>query len=261
MKEEPGYIELDGLQLYYVRHVPEGKVRGRVLMAGPLGLERQNAYITIVRWARLLASSGFQTMRFDYRCTAESTGRFEDARMSDWMKDVGIFAEILSKDATGPLVLCGLRIGALVTAGAFARGTGDAMLLWDPPDGGRKALLEVLRRRLASDYAEGTGGPRKTREEYVADLESGATVTVEGYDWTPGFWEDAGRMELDLPEKDDARPWKALYLNRKPPKTMPAEHTALIKLARPPFWGNPPRAVPDTGDLFDVSLEFIRSLA
>ena len=88
--EQADYLSLDQQQLYYVLHPTGLPLRARVLLAGPFASERPHRYITWVRWARYLASHGFEVMRFDYRGVGESTGRFEDFGFCTWSNDFAI---------------------------------------------------------------------------------------------------------------------------------------------------------------------------
>jgi pimeloyl-ACP methyl ester carboxylesterase len=221
-------------------------------MAGPFGLERQNAYLTWARFAGALAAAGFDAVRIDYRGTGESCGDFRDACLSDWVEDLAS-----GLDSGRPVVVAGLRIGALVASRLFAGGRGDAMLLWDPPASGREALAETLRRRLAADLMEGTPGPRTTREAYIADLEAGNEVEVEGYPWTRRLWADACGFRLEIPGESERRPWRAFVLNRRVPEAFPPGRAESCGIPKPPFWGHAPYVVAELDELIRASLAFL----
>ena len=253
---QPELLAHEDEQLYIVRHAPAGSRRGAVVLAGPMALERQTASITWRRWAERLASHGFEAWRFDYRGSGESTGAFKGACMSDWLSDLRAVAA-RATEGGGPLALMGLRLGALLAARAFADDLGDALLLWEPPPSGRDALMEVLRRRLASDFMEGVSGPPATREAYVAELEAGATVEVEGYPWTERLWRDAQDHALPMPAEDERRPWLWLGLTRNPKKQVPAAHADRARIPKPPFWNHAPLAAPNVEALFARSVDFL----
>jgi alpha/beta superfamily hydrolase len=191
--ETPEYIRSNGVLLYTVYHSHRSP-SGSVLMIGPFGLERTHAYRGWVRVARSLCERGFDVLRFDHRGSGESMGAFEDASFDVWTADAERCFDVLAERSACPIALFGLRAGTLIASRVF-RKRGDALLAWEPPASGRAHLLEILRRKLASDYAENARAVRKTREDYVRDLESGSVVEVEGYPWTKKFWESALTME------------------------------------------------------------------
>ena len=257
------YLDVAGEQLYLIRNRCRGTPRARVLMAGPFGLERQNTAISWRLFAEAAAEAGIEAVRFDYRGTGESTGSFREATFSAWIGDLEAVAAAISSPPAVPLFLLGLRVGGLLAAEAFARGLGDALLLWGAPASGRAALAEVLRRRLATDFMEGTqdrGGSSEapaTREAYIRDLEAGVEVEVEGYPWTRALWIDAVGFELRVPPEGETRPWLAFGLNSRPPPGVAADKGAKIAVPRPPFWHHSPIAVPDLGDLTGASVSFL----
>jgi hypothetical protein len=259
--ERFGFLAHEGELLYLARHAPRGARRLRAVLAGPFGLERQLSYGTWLRWARTLAANGVEVLRFDYRATGESTGLFERFCLSDFRDDLVGCIRFLESDGGGPTLLMGLRVGALLAAEAFESGEGDALLLWDPPAGGRQALHEVLRRKLASDAAERAGGPRRTRQDFAAELMAGRRVEVEGHPWSRRLWVDAARHALRLPSRADPRPWQVVNLGSRSPTDCPAERVWAISIPRPPFWWHGPGAVADLSALFDRSLAFVRSVA
>jgi hypothetical protein len=258
------YVTIDGEQLYVARRRPSGACLARVLLVGPFALERQSSSITWRRWAEALARAGFEAVSVDPRATGESTGAFEQACFSTWIDDLERVLAHLRQEpgaATCPVLLHGLRVGALLTARLFARGGGDGLLLWDPPSGGRAALLEVLRRRLATDFMEGTKGSHATRDEYVAALKAGEVVEVEGYRWTRRLWDDAESLPLDLPDAAETRAWLLIALNRKPPAGLPEANAVSADVPRPPFWTHAPLTYADLPELFARSLAFLADAA
>jgi hypothetical protein len=106
----------------------------------------------------------------------------------------------------------------------------------------------MLRRKLASDYVEQVG-ERKTREAYIAELEAGATVEVEGYPWSEGLWQSARAYPFL------ASPRMAIvHLDGRPPDRV-GGYSVAVPIPRPAFWLQGPHLVPDLEALFAVSLE------
>jgi pimeloyl-ACP methyl ester carboxylesterase len=248
-----------GQQLYCVRHACRGEPRAVVVLAGPFGLERQTSYITWVRWARLLAAEQFEVVHFDYRGMGESSGPFDAMTMSDWIDDLRICHGFALGKRSLPTVWVGLRMGALLAAELFSAGIGGAMLLWAPPASAQALLTDTLRRKLASDLLESVPGPRKSREAYIHELMSGATVDVEGFPWTQRLWTNAALHPLRLPSESERRPWMAIQLDATPPSAaLDAKHHRILPVGKPPFWGHDPYVLPDLSELFCASLQFIR---
>jgi pimeloyl-ACP methyl ester carboxylesterase len=260
--ERFGYLPAGSDQIYYVQHLPRERPVAKVLLAGPLGLERQTAYCTWLRWARHLASEKLECLHFDYRGMGESTGRFEDYHLHDWKDDLLAALRFLRGVDDVPVFLMGLRLGALLAARLFEEGEGDGLLLWDPPASGQGMLTEVLRRKLASDLMEGVAGPRKSRDAYIADLLRGGSVEVEGYRWTQRLWTDAVAFPFKLPSSAEARPWMLVHLDGRPlSASIPAGHAAAVPIPKPPFWGHDPFVLARVSELFGHGTGFLRAAA
>jgi alpha/beta superfamily hydrolase len=219
--EAAEYLDWAGERLYCVRHVVE-RPRGQVLLAGPFASERGNSYIPWVRWARFLASHGFQAVRFDYREVGESSGEFEDMSFADWSEDIQRAAEwIRANFPSGPLVLHGIGLGGLLAAGILRKGIGDALLLWSAPECGTDLLREGITRQLAVAYGQQTQGPRRTYADFIAELEAGKIIEVEGYRWSKRLWQDASAFRLAGADSSGCqkttafgKPWKHVTLNQ-----------------------------------------------
>jgi hypothetical protein len=194
--EQADYLFIDQQQLYFVLHPTYLPLRGRVLLAGPFASERPHRYIPWVRWARYLASQGFEVMRFDYRGVGESTGRFEDFGFHSWSADLRHCADWLQRRTpAAPLVIHGLGMGALLGDRLFAQGVGNALLAWLPPKSAREMLYEQLKLKMSNNYVL-PSSERKTRDQYILEIENGEILEVEGHNWTPRLWLEAAEFVL-----------------------------------------------------------------
>jgi hypothetical protein len=120
-----------------------------------------------------------------------------------------------------PLVLHGLGFGGLLAANLFSRQTGDALLLWSPPNGGREALRAALMRRMAIDYGLLEPGRRRSWKDYMAELEQTGVIELEGYACSRDLWREGNQFPLITPAapeqpgaEPDSRPWKLVNLDK-----------------------------------------------
>jgi pimeloyl-ACP methyl ester carboxylesterase len=116
-------------------------------------------------WAfRKLASSlgreGFHVLRFDYFGTGNSAGEPDEARVEDWLSDIGTAAAELADLAdVRRISLVGLRLGAALAAIATQRGCEVAdLVLWEPVMDGASHIRE-LRQGQREKWAMTNNAP------------------------------------------------------------------------------------------------------
>ena len=261
--ETAAFVQRGDAQLYHVVHRPKGETCGKVLLMGPFASERLYTYISWVRWARYLATRGFEVLRFDYRGVGESTGAFSAMSFDDWFADVLFFAKRMATDTGAkPLALHGLRAGAILAKEAFRQGVGDSLLMWSPPSSLRDMLYSLLRLRLASDLVIHGSHVRKTRDEFVMQLERGESIDVDGMTWSASLWSSAARFgpqrtedSLGSPQTGGrTRPFRSTSLDR----SAGALHDGYgAVVTTPRSWARPALLNPNLERLFRAEADWI----
>ena len=258
------FLDWKGEQLYFVCHEPEdvGAI-ATVIIAEPFGNERACAYLTLVRWARFLASSGFRVVRFDYRGCGESSGSFSDQTFLGWEEDLEfVVRACLARFFGQPLILFGLRLGAILSSRVFARGLGQTLLMWDRLDSCEIMLREILRRKIASDAMQKIATKGTSRQRYIRELIVGRNIFVEGMIWKLSLWESGSACVSILPRQSDARPWFDVRLeaaSQIDPTASP--HLKIINIQAPAFWTPSPLLNPNLDELFMQSRDWLLTVA
>jgi pimeloyl-ACP methyl ester carboxylesterase len=251
--EQAGYFEVPGAHLYTVLHqVPDPSAR--MLLVGPFASERHTSYVSWASWARYLAARGIECLRYDYRGMGESTGDFAEMSFVDWTRDVELLAQWLdSRSPKVPLLLHGLEIGALLASQAFEASSGDALLLWSPPDNANEVLRVALQRRVATDNMFRFGDERKKAADYISRLEI-EPLEVDGYRWTSRLWQDSFRL----------KPWTGIGQPDSAgacAEPRPVRTVQLGLTAEPLVKGNRYVSInPDFAELFAQNFEWIATM-
>ena len=119
---------------------------GAVVLCRPLFGEDTVADASYRQLARLLAAAGLWVVRFDYAATGDSGTVDGGPSVAAWLDSVDRAIDVARSCTSGPVALCGLRMGALLAATAAGRREDvDAVVLWDPCRSGR----DFLRRQQA----------------------------------------------------------------------------------------------------------------
>jgi hypothetical protein len=252
---EPGFLPQGDSQVYYVHHSAHGDRKGKVLLVGPFANERTCSMTTWRRWSEFLAQRGLEVLRFDYRGMGESSGDFKEMGLDSWLDDTRLVFEHFEGGEDVPIIINGLRLGALLASHHFAEGAGHGLLMWDPPRSTVEMLKQTLRVRLTVDMAADPDAKRVTRDEYISQIEKGEFVNVEGFHWGEKLWTSATQFETRIPDEDERRPHWVIHLDKRPPsRVLSPGRSEIISLKSPPFWKLGPFLAPDLTDLFESSV-------
>lgn len=131
-----------------------------IVLCYPFGQEYMRAHRAYRQLALLLAKKGYHVLRFDYRGTGDSSGDMESVVLQDWFEDIGhAIQELRDSAGVSTISVVGLRLGALVAAGACAQRTDvDRLILWDPVVQGT-GYEQQLQAAIRDEKPDPWGGP------------------------------------------------------------------------------------------------------
>jgi exosortase A-associated hydrolase 2 len=189
VRAEPFFLKSGDGQRFCLFHPPAGPCNGALLYIHPFGEEMNRSRRMAALQARELAALGYGVLQLDLYGCGDSSGDFGDARWDLWKQDLATGAAWLAQRLGQPVVLWGLRLGALLALD-YARTAPHpvaAMILWQPVVSGPAYLTQFLRLRMAgallADAASEQTGTRALR----AALQGGEVLEIGGYDLAPAL--------------------------------------------------------------------------
>ncbi|MBT5047949.1 MAG: hydrolase 2, exosortase A system-associated [Rhodospirillaceae bacterium] len=190
---DPFFIDHKDRRLFAIYHPAASgsgngsNTQGGVVFFAPFAEELNRTRKMATLLAEALSPHGIATLVFDYSCTGDSTGRFEQADWAHWIDDGAAAIAWLAAKIDKPVTPIGLRLGAALALLSAAkepqpiRGT----VLWQPVTNGSVMLNQFLRIRIAAALSSGEDG--ETTKDLRARLSAGETLEVAGYDLNPAL--------------------------------------------------------------------------
>ena len=160
--------------------------RANVLHVHAFGEEMNKSRRMVALQARAMTQLGLGVLLMDLYGCGDSSGDFGDARWEIWLEDLAGALSWLRGREEAPLILWGLRLGALLMMD-YAKDSGeafDSFLLWQPVVSGETYLTQFLRLRVANDMMAGGKAKVGTRELREA-LKGGEPLEIAGYGLSP----------------------------------------------------------------------------
>lgn len=221
---------------------------GALLFVHAFGEEMNKSRRMVALAAQAFAAGGWSTLQVDLSGCGDSQGDFGDASWAAWVQDVQDACAWLKARFAGPLVLWGLRSGALVLAEGLRAGLApSALLLWQPVTNGRQHLTQFLRLKAAGEMLA-EADAKASMESIRADLKAGQAVDVAGYRLSPALalgLEGASlavpnpcsmpvvAFEVGPPEREDVSPALRILIERWVAAGVPAQAATVVG---PAFW-------------------------
>ncbi len=174
---------------------PADESRGLVVICDPFAEEKKCAHRPLVDAARALSGAGYSVLRFDYRGTGNSGGRFVDVTPEHWMQDIHRAVDFGKQELNPPWIApAGLRIGATMAARvACERDDIGGLILWEPVIDGARYVKQNLRRSqikaMLTDEQQFDAGDVKERH-------AGDVVDFDGYEISAATMQQLEAMGL-----------------------------------------------------------------
>ena len=177
----------------------ENRRKGRMLILAPFGEEMNKSRHVLSALVRQFDDAGFDVILPDLFGTGDSEGDFGDATIDVWRADIDSAIAHLQGDA--PVMVVGMRAGALLAVDAAKRHAFDTLTLIHPVADGRQLVNQLLRLRLAGGLMGSKNS--ETAAELRQRLAAGEALEIAGYRISAAL--AAGLEALSL-SATDARP-------------------------------------------------------
>lgn len=184
-------------KLFYLLLEPtRGEVQGSILYLPPFTEELNKSRRIVASQARALAESGYRVMLLDLSGCGDGAGEFVDASWQTWLEDAQFAADTLVAMDSAPLMLWGLRLGALLaTEVACAREDVSRLLLWQPVLNGEQQIDQFLRLEIA---ATALHNPMTfDRKALWKELRAGGALDIAGYQLSSRLALELSKVRLD----------------------------------------------------------------
>lgn len=184
-----------GKRFMAVHFKPAGRPVAHIVYLPPFGEEMNRCRALVAEQARQFARAGYNCTVLDFFGTGDSEGEFHEADFVTWLANTQLLIDTLQSEQQLPVVLWGLRLGAVLALeyAAQAMGPIQDIILWQPITSPKRYVTQILRQRVAS--LVGKDLPPETTEDIRQRLEEGQNVEISGYIVGGGLIRDMERTD------------------------------------------------------------------
>lgn len=267
MIEQPFLFQRDAHQLFGVLHQPTHTNNKGFVLCPPFAEEMLWAHRVCLNFARTLTLKGYTVLRFDYMGHGDSSGDFENSDIKSRVEDIG--AAVRQLKDTNPLLnhvgLIGLRFGASLAAlVADERNDIDSLVLWEPINKGAQYMKELIRINLSTQtavYKE----IRHNTKDLVAQLKTGATINIDGYEIKYPLYEQMNEIVLAEKKSQYQNPVLVIQINKREGMgtkrveglSMRYHEATRIEVVEQPFWKEIKQYYTHAKNLFSETITWI----
>ncbi len=173
MKEEKVVFENKGEKIVGIFHMPDSKNPPAVIMShGWTG--NKNEHGLFINAAREFCKNGFAVLRFDFRGSGESEGKFEDINFTEEASDLKSAISFMKKQNVdrNKIGLLGLSMGAAVSVLAYNPEI-RAIVLWSPAIHTKEIFLKIMGEKVVKEIEQkGYYDLHKEPHEWRTETES-----------------------------------------------------------------------------------------
>jgi uncharacterized protein len=154
LKEEKISFENHDQKIVGILHTPEVSNSPAIIMChGFTGNMHEHGLF--INAAREFCKNGFTVLRFDFRGTNESEGKFRDMTVSGEVGDLkGAINYIIKQRINkGKLGVLGLSLGGIVSVLGYDERI-KSMILWSPASDGKKTFTDIFHKDIINEIVE-----------------------------------------------------------------------------------------------------------
>lgn len=181
MSIQPFFIGTGEDQRFAIMAKPNSEPVAQIVFVPPFCEEMNRCRNLVAEQMRMLSAKGYTCLHMDLFGTGDSGGELKDATWDMWLKDIEQAVGFLQNQSDAPIILLGIRLGALLAADFAARKPDGIKTLafFQPVITGKTFMTQVYRQRVAFRMANQLSA--ETTDEIRQQLSAGNPVEVAGY--------------------------------------------------------------------------------
>lgn len=190
VKEKMFGLQVYGRKVAAALYLPSTNIQRTLLMVPPLMEERKGCLPMLCDIARKLAETGTTVLRLDLSGCGDSSGRFSDYSILDWVEDIRIAYDCLIKHFPAlPRYILGIRFGSFLALKAELLLDGAILIA---PLTGSEFLRQLQQRNMVNQMVA-YGKIQNGRSSMLENWQNGDSTDLDGY-------EVSARLIYDLQE-------------------------------------------------------------